>query len=49
MLIIYQFLVSKVMQIMTESSSVSRGVNLIRPNAVFIAACQQAAWSRSKW
>lgn len=34
---------------MTESSSVSKGVNLIRPNAVFIAACQQAALSRTKW
>lgn len=42
-------LVSKIVQIMTESSSVSKGVNLIKPNAVFIAACQQAAWSRTKW
>lgn len=35
---------------MTASSSVSKlGVNLIRSKVAFIAACQQAACSPTKW
>lgn len=38
---------------MAGTSTVSKGVNLIRPSAVFliiiIAACEQAARSRTKW
>lgn len=33
---------------MTESSIVSKGANLIRPSALFIAAGEPAAWSRTK-
>lgn len=35
---------------MAGSSTVSKGVNLIRLMAFFfIAVCEQAAWSRTKW
>lgn len=36
-------------RLVSESSRVSKGVDLIRPKGAVIGACQQAAWSRTKW